>query len=114
MWRPGRTDCGGRGRALAEGSGFRNCREGSGCRRGQGMSDALRGDVAIIGMACIYPGAGNIQQFWENIIHKVDAISDPPEDWEAGFYFDPDADTNDRTYCKRGGYLGKLAQFNPV
>ena len=78
------------------------------------MSDTPRGEIAIIGMACIYPGAGNVQQFWENIIHKVDAISDPPPDWEAEFYYDPQSEADDRTYCKRGGYLGKLAQFNPL
>jgi phosphopantetheine--protein transferase-like protein len=78
------------------------------------MSDAPRGEVAIVGMACIYPGAGNVQQFWENILQKKDAISDPPADWEADFYYDPESQADDRTYCKRGGYLGKLAQFNPL
>ena len=71
-------------------------------------------DVAIIGMACIFPGAKDVQRYWENILHKVDAVSDPPPEWEAGFFYDPASDANDRTYCKRGGYLGKLAEFNPM
>lgn len=71
-------------------------------------------DIAIIGLACVFPGARNAQRFWENIIHKVDAVSDPPPDWEAEFFFDPENKTNDRTYCKRGGYLGQLAEFNPM
>ena len=78
------------------------------------MSDTRHKDVAIIGMSCIYPGADGVQQFWENIIHKVDAISDPPSDWEAHFYYDPASQDDDRTYCKRGGYLGELARFNPL
>ena len=73
-----------------------------------------RGDIAIIGLACVFPGARNAQRFWENIIHKVDAVSDPPPDWEAEFFFDTENKTNDRTYCKRGGYLGGLAAFNPM
>ncbi|HUK18944.1 MAG TPA: beta-ketoacyl synthase N-terminal-like domain-containing protein [Bryobacteraceae bacterium] len=71
-------------------------------------------DIAIIGLACVFPGARNAQRFWENIIQKVDAVSDPPPDWEAEFFFDPENKTNDRTYCKRGGYLGPLAEFNPM
>jgi acyl transferase domain-containing protein/phosphopantetheinyl transferase len=70
-------------------------------------------DIAIIGMACVFPGAANMRQYWENILHKVDAISDPPPDWEAELYWDPESTETDRTYCKRGGYLGKLAEFDP-
>jgi len=71
-------------------------------------------DIAIIGLACVFPGARNAQRFWENIIHKVDAVSDPPPDWEAEFFYDPENQTNDHTYCKRGGYLGRLAEFCPI
>ena len=70
-------------------------------------------DIAIIGMACVFPRAANMHQYWENILAKVDAISDPPADWEAELFWDPDSTENDRTYCKRGGYLGKLAAFDP-
>lgn len=72
-----------------------------------------RGDIAIIGMACIFPGAPNLRTYWENILSKVNAITDPPEDWEADLFYDPDSQANDRIYCKRGGYLGNLARFNP-
>ena len=29
-------------------------------------------------------------------------------------YYDPDFEDEDRTYCKRGGYLGELAEFDPL
>lgn len=72
------------------------------------------GDIAIIGMACIFPGAPDVQTYWQNIVSKVDAISDPPEDWGADEVFDPESSANDRIYCKRGGFLGNLAEFNPL
>ena len=78
------------------------------------MSRSHPGDVAIVGMACIFPGAPNVQTYWENIVSKVDAIRDPPEDWEAELFYDPDSSENDRIYCKRGGYLGDLARFDPL
>src|SRR5215831_3720378 len=35
-------------------------------------------DVAVIGMACLFPGAPDLATFWQNIVGKVDAITDPP------------------------------------
>jgi acyl transferase domain-containing protein len=75
---------------------------------------ATSGDVAIIGMSCIFPGARDLRSYWQNIVSKVDAINDPPEDWEAELFYDPDSHENDRIYCKRGGYLGDLASFDPL
>lgn len=77
------------------------------------MSTNGPNDIAIIGMACVYPGAENFRRYWENIVQKVSAIGDPPPDWEAELYWDPDSKQIDRTYCKRGGWLGPLASFDP-
>jgi len=70
-------------------------------------------DIAIIGMACVLPGAPDVRRYWENILHKVNAISDAPPEWEAELFYEQDTKQDDRTYCKRGGFLGKLAQFDP-
>jgi acyl transferase domain-containing protein/phosphopantetheinyl transferase len=74
----------------------------------------VSGDVAIVGMACVFPGARDLQAYWQNIINKVDAVSDPPPDWEADLVLDARAEANDRLYCARGGYLGGLAEFSPA
>lgn len=71
-------------------------------------------DVAIIGMACIFAGAPNVETYWQNILAKVNAISDPPKEWGGDTVFDPDTTANDRIYCQRGGYLGELSQFSPL
>ena len=70
-------------------------------------------DIAIIGMACVLPGAPDVRRYWENILHKVNSISDAPPEWEAELFYEQDTKADDRTYCKRGGFLGKLAQFDP-
>ena len=74
----------------------------------------MTGEVAIVGMACVFPGAPDVQAYWENIIHKVDAVSDPPPEWEGQLFLDPGVEANDRLYCARGGYLGRLAEFRPA
>ena len=65
-------------------------------------------DVAIVGMACLFPGAADLRSYWQNILDKKSAISDPPEDWGGDSAYDPESDANDRVYCSRGGYLGDL------
>jgi len=69
--------------------------------------------VAIVGMACIFPGAPDVDTYWSNIVSGVDAIGEPPADWHADRYLDPTADSGDRVYTSRGGWLGDLATFDP-
>jgi acyl transferase domain-containing protein/phosphopantetheinyl transferase (holo-ACP synthase) len=74
----------------------------------------MRG-VAITGMSCLFPGAPDLDAYWRNILGKVDTTSDPPpESWDPDVYYDPDFADTDATYCKRGGYLGSLACFDPL
>ena len=81
-----------------------------------GNSDSEKGDddVAIIGMACLFPKAPTLRDYWQNIVAGRSAISDPPADWDADRYYARAATGNDLTYCKRGGYLGDLARFDPL
>jgi len=73
-----------------------------------------RTPVAIIGMAGLFPQAKNLQEYWQNIIGKVDCITDvPPSHWNIDDYYDPDPKAPDKTYCKRGGFLPDV-DFNPM
>jgi acyl transferase domain-containing protein/phosphopantetheinyl transferase len=72
-------------------------------------------DIAVVGVACLFPGAGDVATYWRNILGKVDAVTDPPpEAWDSSLYYDPNVEENDRVYCKKGGYLGRLAYFDPL
>jgi len=76
---------------------------------------SLNGDIAIIGMACIFPGASDLQTFWQNIVSKVDAITDvTPGRWDPEIFYDENPDAENKIYCKRGGYISHLAKFNPL
>ncbi len=71
-------------------------------------------DIAIVGMACRFPGARDLFAFWENILGGVDATSDVPSDrWDPAVFFDPDSTANDRVPCRRGGYLDAPIAFDP-
>lgn len=78
------------------------------------MRPDSQGGVAIVGVACTYPGARTAAQFWNNITGKVDAIADvKPERWDPRDFYDPDPAKEDKLYCKRGGYLPVTYAFNP-
>ncbi len=74
----------------------------------------MRTPIAIIGKAGIFPKAKNAHEYWENILHKVDCITDvPPSRWNIEDYYDPDPSAPDKTYCKRGGFIPDI-EFNPL
>ncbi|MEM6526714.1 MAG: beta-ketoacyl synthase N-terminal-like domain-containing protein, partial [Chloroflexota bacterium] len=73
-----------------------------------------RTPVAIVGIATIAPMAENTTRFWQNILDKVDAITEvPPSRWAISDYYDPDPTTPDRTYSKVGGFLPEIP-FDPL
>ena len=62
-------------------------------------------------MACIFPGAGDLETFWRNVRGGHDAIREvSPKRWEPSF-FDPNAHGVDRVYCNRGGFIDEFATF---
>lgn len=70
-------------------------------------------DIAIIGMAGLYPGADDIDVFWSNILTKRDCVTEAPDSWLGdGSMFDPDSDDPLKIYTKRGGFLGDLSRFD--
>ena len=70
--------------------------------------------VAIIGGAGIFAKAANLREYWDNILHKVDGITEvPPSRWNIDDYYDPDPTAPDKVYCKHGGFIPDV-DFNPL
>src|SRR5205823_5579747 len=93
-----------RGRAARIGrSELHDGAEPAGRRRRSRPRQAMnREDIAVVGVACLFPGAPDAGAFWRNILGKVDAITDPPpEAWDPALYYDVNATDNDRVYCKK-------------
>ncbi len=82
--------------------------------REQWHSQLQQTPIAIVGMAAMLPQAKNLQEYWENIVGKVDCITDvPPSRWNIEDYYDPDPNAPDKTYSKRGGFIPDI-DFNPM
>jgi 3-oxoacyl-(acyl-carrier-protein) synthase len=72
-------------------------------------------DIAIVGIGAVFPGAADAPAFWRNIAAGVDAITEvPPDRWDPGVYYRPGETGADRFYCRRGGFVDDLAEFDPA
>jgi len=70
--------------------------------------------VAIIGQAAIFARAASLTEYWDNILNKIDGITEvPPSRWDPEDYYDPDLSAEDKTYCKAGGFIPDIG-FNPL
>src|SRR6056297_422697 len=70
--------------------------------------------IAVVGMACRFPKARDLETFWKNILHKVDAVTEvPPDRWDPERFYDPEAADGLKLYGKRGGYLESPFAFDP-
>jgi acyl transferase domain-containing protein len=75
----------------------------------------LVAEIAIVGMGAIFPGADDGPAFWCNIRSGIDLITDvPPDRWDPSIYCDPEEPWTTRFYCRRGGFLDELTEFDPV
>ena len=71
-------------------------------------------EVAVIGMACLFPGAPGATEYWRLLLNGQDAVTRVPDThWSEKDYFDPDPQKPDHVYCTRGGFLEPVA-FDPT
>lgn len=70
--------------------------------------------IAIIGQSAVFAKAANLEEYWNNILDKVDGITEVPDSrWDIDAYYDPDPEAKDKTYCRRGGFIPDI-DFNPL
>ncbi|HHI92460.1 MAG TPA: SDR family NAD(P)-dependent oxidoreductase [Gammaproteobacteria bacterium] len=73
------------------------------------------GDIAIIGMACRFPGAKNYEEYWNNLIAGKNCVTEIPGDrwnWE-DYYGDPTSEDS-KTNIKYGGFIENVDMFDPL
>ncbi len=70
------------------------------------------GDIAITGMACLFPGADTPARFWANIVAGLEFVGDPLPSWDAARYLGAQGTSHIPT--ARGGYLGEAFAADPA
>lgn len=72
-------------------------------------------DIAIIGMSGRFPGADNLEEFWENLTHGVDSVTEIPKDrWDVEAYYSNELGKQGKTNCKYGAMLKDIDKFDPL
>ncbi|MEV6315397.1 SDR family NAD(P)-dependent oxidoreductase [Streptomyces sp. NPDC051776] len=82
-------------------------------------------DIAVVGMACMFPQAPDLASFWANVLAGVDAVTEvPAERWDPAIHYERDADASGdsgttsapperATASKWGGFLPPIP-FDPL
>ena len=73
--------------------------------------------IAIVGMGCLFPGAQSPNEYWQNLLNKVDSSSSLSEDELGGIdpelYFDAKKGTPDKICYTKNGHVRGF-QFDPA
>ncbi|MCP4021398.1 MAG: SDR family NAD(P)-dependent oxidoreductase, partial [Desulfobacteraceae bacterium] len=72
-------------------------------------------DIAIIGISGRYPGARNIEEFWENLRLGKDCVTKIPGDrWDNDLYYDGTRGSWGKIHSKWGGFIDGVDEFDPL
>ncbi|WP_026425619.1 type I polyketide synthase [Actinokineospora inagensis] len=71
-------------------------------------------DVAIVGMACVFPGSDDLASFWSGVLRGRDEVTEvPPDRWDADTYYRDGGGEPGTTPSKWGGFLPAIP-FDPM
>ncbi|AXI01740.1 type I polyketide synthase [Aquirhabdus parva] len=70
--------------------------------------------IAIVGMACLYPGSPDLESYWENILSERDLVTEVPEErWSVSQYYRGANAPADKSVSKWGGFIPDTP-FDPL
>ncbi|UGT45358.1 SDR family NAD(P)-dependent oxidoreductase [Nocardia yamanashiensis] len=85
--------------------------------RNRQLDAALREPIAIVGMACRYPGGvESPEDLWRVVTDGVDATTDLPANrgWDIERIYDPTGELPGRSHTRSGGFLHGAGDFDPA
>lgn len=72
-------------------------------------SQTTRPPIAVVGVSALFPGSADSTGFWNDLLAGTDRMTPVPSThWLVDDYFDPDPSAPDKTYGRRGGFLGTI------
>ncbi|WP_141547828.1 SDR family NAD(P)-dependent oxidoreductase [Bacillus wiedmannii] len=70
-------------------------------------------DIAIVGIACRFPGANNQYEFWDNLQNGVNSVGEIPKNkWDVNHYFSDDINEPNKMNMKSMGFIDGTDLFD--
>src|SRR5438477_3223956 len=70
--------------------------------------------IAIVGASCRFPGAENLEEFWQLLASGRDAVSEVDDRrWSTRFYYHPDRSEPGKSYTWSAGLISGVDLFEP-
>src|SRR5687768_3721661 len=80
----------------------------------RGDLPAAPGQIAIVGMACRFPGAPHLRAYWRLIHEGASAVVEvPSERWSAHEFYDPTGETAGKMSVRWAALVEGPDQFDP-
>jgi len=72
------------------------------------------GSIAIVGASCRFPGAQNLEEFWQLLASASDAVSEVDDRrWSTRFYYHPNRSEPGKSYTWSAGLIDGVDLFEP-
>src|SRR6516165_7844845 len=69
--------------------------------------------IAVVGMACRFPGGANPDEFWDFLARGGDAVREIlAERWDVNAYYEPDPDAKGKMYTRSRAFIPDFDQFS--
>jgi len=71
--------------------------------------------IAVVGLACRFPGAPDAEAFWKLLCDRRDLLREVPADrWDNGTWFDADPQAPGKMHVRHGYFLDDVSGFDPL
>ncbi|MEM7125918.1 MAG: SDR family NAD(P)-dependent oxidoreductase [Chloroflexota bacterium] len=71
--------------------------------------------IAVVSMACRFPGADTPEALWQLLCDGVDRVQTVPlSRWDVDTYYDPQRPLTGKMYMREAAFIEKVEQFDPL
>lgn len=79
----------------------------------EALERARNEPIAVVGMACRFPGGEDLEGFWRLLQQGGSGVVEvPPDRWSQGDFYDPRPGTPGRMVSRHGGFLERIFEFD--